>query len=271
MLICSATIIYFSPTGTTKKILNAVLEGMGINNISIINLNAMNVRDGMSQKIENDIVLLGVPVYGTGIPPILLPFLNSLKGNNKPIVLITVYGNMSEGITLNEIDAILKNTSFHVVAAGSFIGEHSFSAEEIPIAKNRPNKEDLSIAQEFGKKIIEKMQKIEDINAISLALPQGNIPIMAKILPKNSAKLFAKTPTADMNLCNHCGVCVKLCPMDAIDKDTLEIEENKCLRCFCCVKKCPKKARQIILRPKIIASKVIKLKNKKNKDPKIYL
>lgn len=118
---------------------------------------------------------------------------------------------------------------------------------------------------------MEKMKNANNLEDISLKIPQGKLPLMAKIVPKNSARLFTKQPFADMNICNHCGACASLCPMNAIDKDTLEINENQCLRCFCCVKKCPKKARRIIYKPKFLVSKVLKVKNKVIREPKTYL
>ncbi len=30
-------------------------------------------------------------------------------------------------------------------------------------------------------------------------------PLMAKVLPENSARMFTEIPIADMSLCNHCG------------------------------------------------------------------
>lgn len=271
MIINSAAIIYFSPTGTTKKIINSVIKGMGIVNNRLIDLTSPKVRNDVAPSIEEDIVIIGVPVYATEIPNILIPFLTSLKGNNKPVVLIAVYGNISEGITLNELYSITKNSGFNVIGAGSFIGEHSFSTEETPIAKSRPNNEDLNKAEEFGRNIIKKIQKINTIRDISLEIPQGKVPLMAKILPKNSAKIFAKIPFADMSICSHCCICVKLCPMGAIDKDTLAINESLCLHCYCCVKSCPKKARKIIYKPKFIVSKILTMKNKVKKEPKTYL
>lgn len=270
MIVNSATIIYFSPTGTTKKIVNSIVEGMGISNNEIIDLTLPKVRYGEAPLINGDVVLIGVPVYATGIPNILESFLSSLKGNNKPVVLIAVYGNMSEGIALNELYHITNNSGFNVIGAGSFIGEHSFSTEETPIAKGRPNNEDLNKAQEFGRSIIKKIKEINTLNDISVKIPQGKVPLISKILPKNSAKIFAKTPSVDISKCSHCGICVNLCPMGAIDKDTLAINESKCLRCFCCVKKCPKKARKIIYQPKFIVSKILSIKSKVNKEPKIY-
>ena len=76
-----------------------------------------------------------MPVYEEKIPEIIYSFLTNLIGNKKQVVLVGVYGNIGDGIVLNELDFIAKNSGFKVVAAGSFIGEHSFSTKEIPIAE----------------------------------------------------------------------------------------------------------------------------------------
>lgn len=271
MVINSVTSIYFSPTGTTKKVINAIVKGMDIINNASIDLTCYDTRNGSIPIISEDIILIGVPVYATGVPNILKSFLTNLKGNNKPIVLVTVYGNMSEGTALNELYSITENSGFKIVGAGSFIGEHSFSTEETPIAKGRPNYEDLNKAEEFGRKIIEKMLNMNDLSNNTLQIPMGKKPLMAKILPEDSARVFTKPPFVDITLCNKCGACIKLCPMNAINKDTLKVNENKCIRCFCCVKICNKKARSIIYKPKFLVSKVLAIKNRNKRIPQIYI
>ncbi|MGL5085538.1 MAG: EFR1 family ferrodoxin, partial [Clostridium sp.] len=245
MIIDSISTIYFSPTGTTKKIVNSIIKGMGIVKIIDIDLTLPSGRDDKYSLIDGDIVLIGVPVYEEKIPGILYSFLNNLIGNERPVILICVYGNIGDGIVLNELELITKKSGFKVVAAGSFIGEHSFSTDEVPIAKNRPSIDDLDIAEEFGKRIIKKLKNINNLNDISLEIPKGKLPLIAKIAPKNSARIFTKIPNVDFSKCSHCNVCVKLCPMGAIESQTLEIDEDRCLRCFCCVKRCTKKARKI--------------------------
>ncbi len=271
MFISSVTSICFSPTGTTKKVINAIVKGMGITKNISIDLTSFDIRNILSPSIEGDIVIIGVPVYEERVPEMLYDFLTSLKGNGKPVILVAVYGNFGDGIVLNELDTIAKNLGFKVVAAGSFIGEHSFSTKEVPVQEGRPNHEDLSKAEEFGRSIMEKMKKIENLNDVFIRIPQGKLPLMAKILPKNSARIFTKTPFADMNICNQCGVCIKLCPMNAINKNTLDINKNKCIRCFCCVKRCPKKARRIVYKPKFLVSKILTIKNRNIRIPQIYL
>ncbi|MGL5353020.1 MAG: EFR1 family ferrodoxin [Clostridium sp.] len=270
MVINSITTIYFSPTGTTKKIINSMVKGIGVVNSTVIDLTLPSGRKDNNVSIDGDIVIIGVPVYEEKIPEILYSYLENITGNGKPVILVSVYGNIGDGIVLNELEVIAKKSGFKVVAAGSFIGEHSFSTDKVPIAKNRPGNEDLNIAKEFGKQIIEKLQNTNSLNDISLEIPKGKLPLMAKIAPKNSARIFTRTPIVDKNKCNKCNVCVKLCPMGAIDETTLEIEEEKCLRCFCCVKRCSKKARKIIYKPKFIVSRVLMVKNKDMKKAKLY-
>lgn len=151
------------------------------------------------------------------------------------------------------------------------IGEHSFATEKTPIAKGRPNYEDLYKDEEFGRKIIEKMLNMNDLSNNTLQIPIGKKQLMAKILPEDSARIFTEIPIADINLCSRCNVCVKLCPMGAIDKESLEINETKCLRCFCYVRKCPKKARKIVYKSKFLVSKVLAIKNRKARMPQIYI
>ncbi|MGE5626563.1 MAG: EFR1 family ferrodoxin [Solirubrobacterales bacterium] len=271
MLIESVTTIYFSPTGTTKKIINSIVKGMDIQSKQIIDLTLPKNRVAEVPSITGDIVLIGVPVYEERIPEIVYEILENLKGNGKPVVIVSVYGNIGDGITLNQLDYLTENAGFKLVAAGSFVAEHSFSTNETPVAQNHPDEYDLKTAETFGKNIINKLKGINDLKDISIKIPKGKLPIMAKILPKNSARLFTYPPSADMNICNHCNACVTLCPGGAIDNKSFEIDEALCLRCFCCVKRCPKNARRIIYKHKFIVSKVLTMKSKVLKEPKIYL
>lgn len=43
--------------------------------------------------------------------------------------------------------------------------------------------------------------------------------------------------------CTGCQVCVQKCPVYAISKDTLEIDERKCISCMRCALLCKKGAR----------------------------
>ncbi len=271
MMIKSATIIYFSPTRTTKKIIDSIVKGMKLEKINLVDLTLPKVRDTIPLEINDDIVVIGVPVYENRVPEMLLEFLNNLKGNNKPTVLICVYGNNTYGIALNELFRISESSNLKVIGAGTFIGEHSFSTEKLPLAKGRPNYEDLSKAEIFGTEIIEKLSKKEEIGDIQLKIPKGKVQLMYNILSEHTTKMFMKQPMVDKNICNDCGSCAYFCPMGAINKDTLDINEDKCIRCFSCVKRCSRKARKIIYKKKFLVDNVLKFKSRVKKEVQTYL
>ncbi|HEX2954102.1 MAG TPA: EFR1 family ferrodoxin [Bacillota bacterium] len=276
MVIKSVTTVYFSPTGTTKKIIKAVVKGLGVSD-NTIDLTSPQVRESGPQVIAGDMAVIGVPVYSMGVPEILGASLKSLKGQGKPVLLIAVYGNVTEGATISELYDIAVKAGFHVVGAASFIGEHSFAAESAPLAKDRPNAKDLEVAEAFGKEIFVKLREARELSRISWAGFQGEIRMffkiaryVRKIYPINSGKVFTKTPLAVAERCNQCGRCARLCPTGAIDGDTLAIRNKQCIRCFSCVKHCPQKARAIVYRPKILVEKYLNRKCGIYKEAQIY-
>lgn len=271
MIAKTGAMIFFSPTGTTKKILHAFFSGLEITNPSIMDLTHVSGRNRNIETIKEDIAVIGMPVYEETIPEVVVDTLRRINGKGQPIVLIAVYGNIGFGITLKELEAIASNAGFKVVAAATFIGEHSFSNEGVSIAKGRPDNNDLSKAREFGMEIKNKLVEINDFKEVrKLQLP-GSLPFMARVLPKNSAKFFTKDPIADLSKCNLCGACVKVCPMSAIEEKTLKINSDKCLRCFACVKKCSRKARIIAYKKEFLVTRVLRIQGRKRKEPEIFM
>lgn len=272
MIINSVTEIFFSPTNTTRKIITAISDGMNLKNREVIDITKPESRNNNINQIKGDIVLIGVPVYEEKVPEIAAEFLRKLNGNKKPAIIVGVYGNIAEGIVLNELSNIASSTNFKVVGAATFIGEHSFSSDNAKLAQNRPNRDDLIKAEKFGQDIINLMKDIADLDHIKIEIPEGKLLLMAKVAPQNSARLVTKRPDIDKSICVNCNICVKWCPVGAInEEESLEIDEKKCLRCFSCVKRCPKKARKIVYRPNFIVSRVLSMKNKIAKEPKLYL
>ena len=55
----------------------------------------------------------------------------------------------------------------------------------------------------------------------------------------------------DDSKCTHCGVCISICPTDAlvINKKTMEVDfvSSKCIACELCVKACPVRAMKVKL------------------------
>jgi ferredoxin/flavodoxin len=267
----SATLLYWSPTGTTRKLLHAIADGMALDTVETISLTHPKERQRSLHPIQSDALLVGMPVYEERVPAPVLPFLRQLQGTQQPGIPVAVYGNVGAGIALRQLSTALAAGGFRVVAGASFVAEHSFSHDALPVAAGRPDANDLQIAQAFGAKLAEKLASIEDVTSLDPVSLPGRLPLKARILPKNSARLFTQAPLVNLNACTHCKACVGACPMGAIDNDSLVIDETVCLRCFACVRTCRFAARAIVLRKRWLVRRALRKARLVPQRPYLYL
>ncbi len=248
--------IYFSATQTTAKIVKAV---------------ATSVANALSQTVEfhdittpkqrwdaglvdttngenpsplsfsaADIVIFGVPVYIGRVPNLIKPFLVKINGGGATGIPIVVYGNRHYDDALLELRDLMEENQFRCdLAAAAFIGEHSFSSI---LGTGRPDLEDLTIAENFGKIIAKSitMGKRE-----KLTLP-GNAPYRFFSAVDEQGKPFdirKVKPQTNTTLCNGCGHCAQICPMGAVNPQNLTEITGICIKCNACVKRCPRSAK----------------------------
>lgn len=236
--------MYFSATGTTEKVIKALTAEISMNingnkDVEYIDFTLPEAREESINFSDEDIVIVGVPVYAGRVPNILTNYLNRVKSDNSLAVAAVVYGNRDYDDALIELKDILESDGFDVRAACSFIGEHSFSRI---LAKNRPDDEDLIIAGDFAKQISNKLSCDEkDMLAVKGKRPyrpyykpvgkDGNSADIRKVIPKTSEK------------CIDCKLCAEVCPMGSIDYDNVAVLTGICIKCGACVKKCPVNAK----------------------------
>ena len=255
MTVNEARLIYFSPTHTSKQVAEAIVRGTGIKNVV-----PMNITLQETEEIEiptSSLAIIVVPVYGGHVAPLAMERLEKIRAMNTPTVLVVVYGNRAYEKALIELDAFALPHGFKVIAGATFIGEHSFSTDKCPIADGRPNKADLEYANEFGKKIVDKIQsvdsleKLRQIDVRAIKRPRQPIFSLLRFVRKviklrKEATPIPRTPwVGDDSLCTHCGICAAQCPAGAIQKgDELHTDADKCIKCCSCVRVCKHQARQ---------------------------
>ena len=232
-------VVYFSPTGTTKRILKGVIEGLKPDIANYANLAKCQPHKIIEKGSDApDLVLLGVPTYASRIPPEASELLKKLRGDKVPAVLVAVYGNNKFGDVLLEMKDIAKSAGMIPVAAAAFIGEHSFSTDEMPIAHERPDIADIKKARSFGFGIRRELMS-DDANFADFNLDvPGDSPY------RTWNKLPIDPPETDAELCIKCGKCRAACPVDAICLcDTINTDSDLCIFCSACIKVCPVSAR----------------------------
>lgn len=254
------SLIYFSPTGGTQKVMRAIAAGMEYGNFRDINI-TKNKNIPRLQFSKNDNVLIGIPVYSGRIPLVALQRLKKIGGKNTNAILVVVYGNRHYDDALLELKYLVIELGFSPIAAAAFIGVHSFSSSKYPIAEGRPNAEDLKIAKDFGKQIRTKLEEDKKIQV------PGNYPY------KELSKKLKVKPKIDMDLCDFCGMCQKVCPVDAISilKNSIDFDEDLCIYCHACVKVCPQKALTIDDEKIIESAKSLHEKCRQPKTPEFFM
>ena len=203
--------------------------------------------------ITTDLIIIGAPVYEEFLPKEFVSAIQNISFNCTIAVGFSVYGNIGFGCSLKQLHTLLEQKGMQVVALGVFIGEHSFSTKQTPLAEGRPDAQDLQTIGTFAQ------QALARINGQQLPLDSSlipsSIPFFAHLMPKNSARWLTKAPVVN-NSCTACGACVRHCPMQAIKPvPELSIDTNACIRCFACVRICPAQARQIEFTvPRLVAA-----------------
>lgn len=249
MTISRVKYYYFSPTNTTKKVVEKIARGIGKDIIE------ENSKEYVNE--EDTLVIVGVPVYGGRVPQIILEILRGIKGSGYAVPVV-VYGNRAYEDALVELEDILEKNGFSILAGGAFIGEHSYTRK---VGTNRPDGNDLDIAFNFGKKIAEKIEKEDYSKPILL----GNHPYK----PDMPVRVFA--PSSN-DRCILCKKCWKVCPVGAIDSNNPKnVDIEKCIHCYACIKICEFEGREVINNPVQPIIEMLESKFRERKEPELFL
>jgi ferredoxin len=236
--------VFFSPTNSTRQYVQTVTSNMDAK-IQTVDITLPKHRE-QPVLINDELIILGFPVYGMRIPKPALDYFSRLNGNGNPLAVILVYGNIDTGIVFKQVERMASEQNFHLVGVSCFVAQHAYSTDEYPVAAGRPTSEDLACAQRFGEKLA---SKIEAGIFFAPVLDHTLIPTAIVKAPYSGTRRLLVQPNVNRSLCNHCNRCIKQCPAGAI-KDDLQIIEGKCLRCLSCVRNCPTGARQSHFRAK---------------------
>ncbi len=265
MEIQSLKLAYFSPTGTTRAIVQAVAHGIDQGVREQIDITKPNARKELLQLSGKDLLVFAVPVYLGRVPALLSDWLHTIRADKTPTVCIVVYGNRDYEDALLELKDIMKKNGAIPIACATFIGEHAFSSLDTPIASSRPDAADLNYAEMFGRKIKEKLQSISSLYNISDINVPGNYPY------KKLEDLLSVDFIAVSDKCKKCGDCAELCPVGAIDFENYYlIDTEKCILCCACIKHCPEKARTMKEGTVKDIAKRVSEKCKERKEPALF-
>ena len=250
--------IYFSPAGTTETIVKEIAKAFDGEHVDVNLL--QNPVDGVLQIGENDLTVIGMPVFAGRIPSVCVDMLSRIKSNGSPAIVCVAYGNRAYDDALLELQELAEKSGFAVIGDGAFVAQHAIFPD---VACGRPDAGDRKLIEQFAEACKKKLGA-DHADSSRQVTPKGKKPYTPyKRLP------MAPSTNAD---CTRCGVCVAVCPAGAIDTKTPEqTDKRKCIACVACIAACPAKARRFSGALYWIGGKIFGLMCSKRKEPETFL
>ena len=240
--------IFFSPSGTTQKIVNEVSKNF---NLKSENYDLMSFDE--KKEFGDELVIIGVPVFDGRIPKLASERLRKLRGNKTKAIVILNYGD-----ALLELTEKLTENNFQIIAIATTVSNHSIFNN---IAQNRPDEHDLRQIREFSNEIIEKLK-----------MNKENQLFVSGTKPYPDYTKLDYTLNCDEELCTECLDCAYTCPEGAISEDyPMTTNLETCSRCSSCIQICPEDARSFVGESFEMANQKAIDNFQDRKEPEFYL
>ena len=217
--------VVFSPTGGTRKVADAVMDGVSKDRI-YIDLSEPGFKGTDVQIGDGDIVVIAVPSFGGRAAPLAMQRLKLLKGNGARCVLVCAYGNRAYEDSMVEMQDVATSIGLKVISTIAAVTSNSIVPE---YGAGRPSKKDLEELTRFGTEVASKDTPVSSV--------PGN-----RLYKKELGTKLAPQPTS---ACNKCGKCAASCPTNAIDTVTFKANKSACVSCMRCIRDCDQDARKL--------------------------
>ena len=218
--------IFFSPSGTTKKVSEIIADNFNQEKEICDLLNF----ESSKELSSDDIAIVAMPIFAGRIPKTACERLSKIKGDNTKAIAVANYGNAHVTDALLELVDVLRENGFDVISAATTVSHHSIFDG---VAVGRPDESDIEKINEFSQKCIEKIESGESL--------QSEVPGNR---PYTDYKQLPFVIECDESVCSFCYDCVSICPEHAIpDDDPITTDLELCSRCTACIAICPEDAR----------------------------
>ena len=259
MNIKQVTRVYFSPTDNTRTVVELIAGQLPFRQ------EKLDLTDAGQRPeyhfLENEAVIVGVPVYGGRVPATAFERLKKLHGRQTAAVLVVTYGNRAYEDALLELKLILQRQGFCPMAAAAVPAEHNIVRS---IAAGRPDKSDRKRLRHFAKDLGRRFWELPGNYRIGDLQVPGHRPF----------KKFHGVPLKIKvgSSCKNYGTCIRKCPVQAISRtDPRVTDTERCIACMRCIKQCPSGTRKINKLVLLAVAQKLKKLCKERKEAEFFI
>jgi flavodoxin len=240
-------LLYYSGSGNTKFIA-AIIEQLLVEKGHVVQSARIIEKNICSLENDFDVLFLGFPTYFRDAPELVYKALDTLPGNNRPIMTFMSRGLYS-GNTFKNVHKKALEKRFAPIGfinlfmpgpdlLTSAIKENSFLEKFLTNIYSRNMYKKI-------KKFIDKMNKgdeIKDVKAKWYTIIDEWIVKKAEIKVNNAYKDWIEKFWANKEKCNQCMKCINGCPRSNIQFNKEIVFGRNCDVCLYCIGNCPQKA-----------------------------
>lgn len=268
--------VYFSPCGSTALITTSAaktLAGRLQAETNSDDFTLPDTRKNIRHYRSDELIIFGMPTYAGRVPNKLLGAVQALfHGRQTPAVILVTYGNRNFDSSLTELQCELQKNNFQVLAAGAFPARHVFSDK---IAAGRPDQHDRALLSDFSIRAAEKLEAADDASKLTAPIINDGAPVGPYYKPLGTdgkpANFLKAKPKTNDELCDHCGLCAKLCPMGSISPEQTDEIPGLCIKCHACIRKCPKHAKYFDDTAFLSHQAMLEANYTKRREPQVFL
>lgn len=238
-------VVYYSQTGSTKKIARAIQKGIAR---KVEQCDLAKLKETQPDRLDNyDLIGVGSPVWASEPAPNVMAFMESFPSSlsGKHAFFFCTHGTLP-GHVMKKAVSTLRQKGFIVVGWGDWYGSVFLARHPKPyFTDGHPDDIDLNEAEVFGQKMAYRSLKIsEGVTDLVPELPEGKdyIELYGEDSHPNGGRVSGGPEIIiNMEKCTRCMLCTDNCPINNFDFSVSPpvVKTQNCYRCYFCEGLCP--------------------------------
>lgn len=242
----NVTIIYFSQTGNTRKVADAIAESFLSSGHNVRTFSML--KDVPVDAYNCDLLGIGAPCFSSQAPVPVMNFLKSMPQLEMKRSFIFVTSGAAPGRVMYDLGSAMRAKNSDI--AGSLL-IHAECFHPAPCLRGRmigrPDAGDLVRARRFAENVEKHVSSgrpgfTKDSRPDTFKITGGLYDFVALFNKPGFLRVTMPKPEIQKDLCNGCKWCVKECPMKNIKMEEYPVIGSDCIRCYRCLNGCPQHA-----------------------------